>query len=278
MSEKHAVQPILVTDLFPELRRGLISLLSELSDEDWQKPTVCSPWTVKDVAFHMLGGDIGYLSWQRDNNIAFSKIDSWDHIVELINQQNDRWFQTGYRFSPRLLIEFLEFTGEKYIEFISSLDPFELSNPVEWVGPDPIAKWVDIAREYTERWHHQQHIRDAVDKPGFKQPMFLTPVLDAFMMAVPQTVNRVPADTGTIIQVTINGPAGRSWLVEKLENRWELFVGIDPAWTAKVEMPEDIAWRVFTRGIDPEKALLQTVIQGDLLLGKMVLKTVSIIA
>ncbi|MEN8241616.1 MAG: maleylpyruvate isomerase N-terminal domain-containing protein [Chloroflexota bacterium] len=278
MDERQSLQPVLVVDLFPELLAGLISLLTDLSEEDWLKPTVCAPWTVKDVAFHLLGGDIGYLSWQRDEYSAFPEINSWEHLVELINQQNDRWFQTGYRFSTQLLLELLQFTGEKFTHFIASVDPFEMSNPVEWVGPDPAPKWVDIAREYTERWHHQQHIRDAVGKHGFNQPRFLTPVLDTFMLAVPQTFNQTQAETGTIIQIDITGPAGRNWILEKLPDRWALTIGESSGWQAKVELDEDTAWRVFTRGIEYQDSLSKAVIQGNQPLGQKVLQTVSIIA
>ena len=263
MEERQPLQPVLVVDLFPELLAGLISLLSGLSEEDWLKPTVCTPWTVKDVAFHLLGGDIGYLSWQRDQYSAFPEINSWEHLIELINLQNDRWFQTGRRFSAQLLLELLEFTGEKFVDFIGSLDPFELSNPVEWAGPDPAPKWIDIAREYTERWHHQQHIRDAVGKPGFQEPRFLTPVLDTFMLALPQTFSQTPAETGTTIQVEIIGPAGKSWVLEKLTDQWELNIGESAHWQAKVEIDDDTAWRVFTRGIEYQKFIVEGCDPGE---------------
>jgi uncharacterized protein (TIGR03083 family) len=33
----------------------LVQLLSSLSDDEWQLPTECSPWTVRDMATHLLG-------------------------------------------------------------------------------------------------------------------------------------------------------------------------------------------------------------------------------
>ncbi|MGD0750715.1 MAG: maleylpyruvate isomerase N-terminal domain-containing protein [Anaerolineales bacterium] len=49
-------KPVIVAALFPEIHAELLSLLKKLSVEDWQKPTVCSGWLVKDVALHILGG------------------------------------------------------------------------------------------------------------------------------------------------------------------------------------------------------------------------------
>ena len=43
------VKPIMVTDLFPQERKQLLELFSEFEAEDWEKPTICPGWTVKDV-------------------------------------------------------------------------------------------------------------------------------------------------------------------------------------------------------------------------------------
>ena len=48
-------EPIIVTDLFPEVLGSLVDLLSGLSAEDWNKPTACPRWSVKDIATHLLG-------------------------------------------------------------------------------------------------------------------------------------------------------------------------------------------------------------------------------
>ena len=54
-------EPTLVADLFPEILTELVRLLSSLSAEEWQTPTVCAAWPVKDVALYLLGGEIGNL-------------------------------------------------------------------------------------------------------------------------------------------------------------------------------------------------------------------------
>jgi hypothetical protein len=72
-------QPIIVTDLFPETLYSLIDLLLQLSDEDWNRPTVCSKWSVKDIAAHLLGGKLGVLSRKMD---AYSsgEVTSWAEL------------------------------------------------------------------------------------------------------------------------------------------------------------------------------------------------------
>jgi hypothetical protein len=57
---------IVVIDRFPPLRSQLLALLAGLGEEDWALPTAAPRWSVKDVALHLLGGDVGILSRERD--------------------------------------------------------------------------------------------------------------------------------------------------------------------------------------------------------------------
>src|SRR4051812_23448639 len=58
--------PILVAHLFRELHGHLLDLLRSLSPEEWHDPTVCSAWSVKDIASHLLDGNLRRLAIQRD--------------------------------------------------------------------------------------------------------------------------------------------------------------------------------------------------------------------
>ena len=53
------------THLFPVLDQKLIELLKSLSPEDWNKQTVAKLWTVRDIAAHLLDGNLRTLSLSR---------------------------------------------------------------------------------------------------------------------------------------------------------------------------------------------------------------------
>lgn len=271
-------RPVLVSALFPEIHQELISLLKSLSVEDWQKPTVCSGWSVKDVALHILGGEIGNISRRRDGCEADVSIHSWDELVTFINDWNQSWVAAARRTSPHLLIDLLGLTGVEMSDYFQTLDPFVMGGPVSWVGDDPAPVWLDLAREYTERWHHQQHIRDAVGRPGLKQPKYLSPVLDAFIRALPRTYEAIHSDENTSVTVTITGDAGGRWSIVRESGVWTLYTGAPQAPTAEVIVDQDIAWRLFTRGMDPDVALKQMNFKGDPTLAHQVLGMISIIA
>jgi uncharacterized damage-inducible protein DinB len=67
------VIPIPTLHLFPVLDELLIELLTSLSADDWNKPTVARLWTVKDIAAHLLDINVRTISthkvtrWQLPN-------------------------------------------------------------------------------------------------------------------------------------------------------------------------------------------------------------------
>jgi uncharacterized protein (TIGR03083 family) len=272
-------QPIIVIDLFPEILDALLELLSGLSDDEWAAPTVCPGWSVKDLAGHLLGDDVGMLSRRRDgyrhSNAVFA---SWSDLVALINRQNAEWVETARCISPRLLCDMLRMTGAQISTFFRSLDPFALGGPVDWAGPAPAPVWLDLAREYTERWHHQQQIRDAVGRPGMRDPRYLAPALDTFVRALPHTYRDVDAADQTLVALTITGAAGGTWFLLREQATWQLYLGITRAPDARVTLDQDLAWRLFTKDVSEETARAQATLTGEQRLAAPMLKIRSVIA
>jgi uncharacterized protein (TIGR03083 family) len=217
---------ICVVDRFPPLRSRLLELLSDLSAEDWRRPTAARLWSVKDVVSHLLGGDIGNLSRRRDAfTLPGKPIDGFSELVDFINEFNDHWVRAARRISPRMLSELLAITGPQFESYFASLDPDATGGPVSWAGPNRAPVWFDIAREFTERWHHQQQIRDATGREPLYEPYFLGPVLDTFVRALPYGFRKTVAPQGTVIEIEISGDAGGCWFLHRGTDEWELFLG-----------------------------------------------------
>jgi uncharacterized protein (TIGR03083 family) len=271
-------QAIQVVHLFPETLEALVDLLAGLTPDDWQKPTVCAGWTVKDIAAHLLGGELGILSRKRDGHLySGNPIIEWRDLVTLINGLNDLWVKAAHRLSPRLLCDLLHFAGEQANRYFASLDPEALGDPVNWAGTEPAPVWLDLAREYTERWHHQQQIRDATARPDLKEARYLAPVLDAFVRALPHTYRDLAAEDGALVTLEITGAAGNRWHLLRERGTWQLYLDIDATPSASVSIDEDLAWRLFTKGITPEAARARAIVTGDERLALPALRMVSII-
>ena len=269
--------PIFVTDLFEPMLDRLLQLLRSLPEQEWSSATPCAGWTVKDLALHLLGDEIGQLSRGRDKDFS-SLLPPGADLVSRINTYNQLWVEATRRMSPRLICDLLDVAGHQVVDYFKSLDLMAMNGTVSWAGPDPAPVWLDVAREYTERWHHQQHIREAVGQPGLTEAAFLAPVLDTFVRALPYTFRAVSAPEGTAILFTIVGDAGQSWCLVRHEARWALFDDTPVAAAATITVDEQTAWRLFTKGIAKDTAKERAHIQGDETLATTLFDAVAIIA
>ena len=272
-----------VRPLFPEERAALLDLLADLTPQEWVTPTICPGWSVKDVALHLFGDDIGVLSRLRDGFVhsAFASgldISALRGLIAAIDRQNAVWVEGTRRISPKLLIELLRLTGELTEAFYDGLDLMTLGGPVDWAGPEPAPVWLDVAREYTERWVHQQHIRDAVAKPGLMERRWLTPVLATFVRGLPRALHCAPAPDGTTVRLIISGEAGGEWLARRKNGDWTIGTSPGAGADATVSFDQDVAWRLFTKGISKDEAKKKARIEGDRGLAERVFETVSILA
>jgi hypothetical protein len=80
------------------------------------------------------------------------------------------------------------------------------------------------------------------------------------------------------VHLRISGEAGGDWSIRRERERWRLSVGAPDRPSAQVTLRQDIAWRLFTRGLAPADAEQSTTIDGDRQLGRQVLEMVSVIA
>ncbi|RYY57176.1 MAG: hypothetical protein EOO05_18250, partial [Chitinophagaceae bacterium] len=174
---------------FPLLDQQLLSLLRSIADEDWNKQTPAKLWTVRDVAAHLLDGNIRAISMYRDNYFGDPppEIKSYQDLVAFLNGLNASWVKAMRRVSPALLVGLLESTGTEYTEQLVKLDPFaDAVFSVAWAGEEVSPNWFHIAREYTEKFHHQMQIREAVGavEPLMTRELFY-PFIHTLLMGLP---------------------------------------------------------------------------------------------
>jgi len=264
-------QPIWTGPLFLPLHDELMEVLRGLSAEDWLAPTVAGSWTVRDVAAHLLDTGLRRLAMHRDRYAPPVAPDAFANgLGAFVNDINASGVAFAQRLSPRLLIDLHDRFGVELAEFLSSLDPDADGHwSVSWAGEERSAMWFDVARELTERWHHQQQIRDAVGLPLLHA--FLPPVIDTFVRALPFTYRDVDAAEGTSLVLRIDDAA---WTLMREGGQWRLYLDAVETPTTSVAMSGDAAWRVFTKQkIDPRAR-----IEGDARYAEPLLKMIAIVA
>src|SRR4051812_21987168 len=198
------VQPVQTIHLFAPLDSKLIELLDSLSPEEWERKAL-PHWTVKDIAAHLLDTALRRLSIVRDGYVGEKFTgSSYQELLAFLNGLNADWVRALRRVSPQLLIAMIDESSHELIAHFKTLDPSSPAPfPVAWSGEETSLNWFDIAREYTERWHHQQQIREAVNRPGIMTRELYYPLLDTFIRVLPHAYRNVGAPENTTISVQI---------------------------------------------------------------------------
>lgn len=272
--------PIETIHLFPVLDQKLIELLRSLTPEEWHLPTVARLWTVKDVAAHMLDTHLRTIAAGRDGHQGDppGPLTTNQDLVDFLNGLNADWVKAFRRISPRILTDLLEIYCPVATQQIASLPPFEPAPfGVSWAGEEHSLNWFNTAREYTEKWHHQQQIREAVNKPGIMTAELYHPFLDTFMQALPFTYRHTPAPAGTVVQFTLTCPGGGHWFLQKQEN-WTLVTAPSTTPAAHTTIDGSIAWKLFSKSWRRSDVMPYVSITGDGGLGNVVLDMVSVVA
>jgi uncharacterized protein (TIGR03083 family) len=270
----------MLLDRFAPLHAELIGLLRGLGPDHWHRPTACALWSVRDIAAHLLDDDLRRLSFHRDGQPPPpAVIDSEASLIAFINRMNAEWVAVARRLSPRVLVDLLEVTGPWVEALFRSIDPDAPGFwSVAWAGEERSAHWFDVGRDYTERWLHQQQIRDAVGAPPLTARPWLHPVLELFVRALPHAYRDTTASPGSTVHLAVEGPAGDDWTLRRDPDGWRLYAGAAPDPSARATMTDDTAWRLFSKGLHGDAAASRVRLDGDQALGAVVLRALAIMA
>lgn len=271
--------PVYTAGLFPNLLAELVRLLRGLDEADWDRRTVAGEWRVRDVAAHLLDGDLRKLSWGRDAPAPAGGRPalSYEEVMRLVQRANEAGVSYVGRLSTRVITDLLEVTGRWVADFVAALPPHEEALfPVAWAGEDRSENWMDTGREYTERWHHQMQIRDAVGAPGLLQRTWLHPLLDLSVRALPPAYAGVPAEPGTAVVLDVEAEGENTWSLVREDAGWIVCRGAAPAAAARVRMDADTAWKLLFNALPPHAARSRVAITGDASLAEPMLRTRSV--
>ncbi len=248
------------------LHAELMKLLRGLAPEDWERPTVAGNWRVRDVAAHLLDSSLRRLSVQRDGHFLTPEhsIEGYRDLVGFLNALNADWVRVARRFSPRVLVDLLEVSGPAVASLLESLPPRGRAIfSVAWAGEEASENWFDVGREYTEWWHHQAQIREAVGAPLLADRRFLHPLLELSLYALPVALRGAEAGDGAAVVVRIEGEAGGAWSLVRTGPDWKLWRGEASPAALSVGMDADTAWRLFFNALLPERARERVACEGD---------------
>lgn len=273
--------PMHTAHLFAPLHRELMALLRGMDPEGWQRPTVAGAWRVRDVAAHLLDVDLRHLSASRDGHVLPPDRDvtSYGDIVGWIDHLNAGGVATAARLSTRVITDLLDVTGVWVADMVEALPPDGAAVfGVAWAGELQSTNWMDVGREYTERWHHQAQIRDALGAPRLLERRWLEPLLDVSVRVLPVAYASVEAPIGAAVTLHVVAvePAADAltWSAVKEGRGWHVWrgapdlaesggAGPDAPPRVRVRLAADDAWRLFYNALDVGAARQRAHIEGD---------------
>jgi uncharacterized protein (TIGR03083 family) len=272
-------EPILCSQIIRQVDQHLIELLTSLDAAEWDLPTITPQWSVRDVAAHLLDTALRKLSRGRDKcRVDSVNVRSHQDVITLVNRLNHEGVTVYRRLSPKVLTQLMQLVCNQTADFYESLDPFApAAIGVSWAGEMTSLVWFDNARELTERWHHQEQIRLATNRPGIMTSLLYHPVLDTFLRGLPHAYRDVTAADNTALLVEISGDCGGQWCLVRSHDTWSFTSDLPSAIVSHIMIPQSIAWRLFTKGIDRESARAKVTMTGDKTLAEHVLQLVAIV-
>ena len=229
----------------------MVELVGSLSNAEWLAPTAAPGWSVKDVALHLLDDDLTWLSRQRDGD-ASGLVDMSDRasFPALLAEKNQRWVEAGRSMSRPVVRDLLEWSGGQVAAYHSEQD-LTGEGWVSWASDAPVPYWFNLAQEFTERWVHQQQMREAVGRVDHHDAR-LPEVLRTFVWAFPCQY-RAPADAGTHVTIALGGAA---WtLTADGGGCWSLADGEVPNAAASLTLSADASWRMLTGAAVPGEGM-----------------------
>jgi uncharacterized protein (TIGR03083 family) len=275
-----AIGPIDTAPLFGPLEAELIHLLRSLTPDEWLRPTVAGHWRVRDVAAHLLDTSLRRVAVNRDGHLLAPEvpITSPADVARLVNGLNATAVAVAARLSTRQLVDLVELAGSWLVATLSTLPPHGRAVfAVSWAGEDTSENWMDVGREYTERWHHQMQIRDAVGRPLLLEPRWLDPLLDISVCVLPVAYRGVDAPEGTVVRLEVDADEPRAWTLTRRHGQWGVdHAGAGPA-ACTVRLSADAAWRLFFNALPVDRARALAIVVGDAALAEPLLRARSLV-
>jgi uncharacterized protein (TIGR03083 family) len=274
------LEPIPPTDtraFFRPLSAEFVAAIRALPDEAWARPTVAGSWRVRDVLAHLVDVSARRLSFHRDRHPP-PPFDGRGDFVAFINDLNARWIAVADRMSPRVLTSLYAAVSEELASFVEALpQDAPALFPVSWAGEDSSAGWFDIGREFTEIWHHQQQIRDAVGASPPSNPDWLRAFLLIALRGLPHAYRDVSGSPNDTLVLRITGASGGVFTLRRDSRKWSLWTGQPAEPSAVADLSGETAWRLLFNALPPSAVAGRVRVSGKAALAEPLGRARSVI-
>jgi uncharacterized protein (TIGR03083 family) len=184
---------------------SISALCRPFTDEQWDTPTECPGWTVRDQISHLIGTE-RMLGGKPESAHRAPEVPYVHNPIGRMNE--DHVDERRGRAGASVLAEFDETVAERLLQLRrSTADDF--ATPAQTpTGPGTVADFLHI--RVMDTWVHEQDIRRAVGLPGHLGGPVAEHAVDRFLTGLLMVVGkRAGATTGQSLRLVLTGPVHR---------------------------------------------------------------------
>lgn len=206
-----------VVDQLADTWQRTADLCATFADAEWERPTDCPGWTVRDQLAHLVGTESMLLG--RSTPPAPPVVPA--HVRNAIGEINEAWV-AHFRSRPaaEVLAAFREVTTLR-LERLRAMDEAAwMAETPSPIGVVPYRTFMEV--RVLDCWLHEQDIRRAVGRPGGLEGPAAEAAIDRLLQTLGYVVGKrtAPPD-GTIVRVELTGPVMRTVAVQMRDGRAE---------------------------------------------------------
>jgi uncharacterized protein (TIGR03083 family) len=240
-----------------------------LGDAEWELPSECPGWNVRDVLSHLVGTERWLLG---DPQPPAAEA---PHVRNPLGARNEAWVaERRPRPGREVLAEFTEVTRRR-LDQLAAFGPERF----EQVGPSPVGQVPYrefMAVRVMDCWVHEQDIRVATARPGHSEGPVAELALGRIASAMGFVVaKKAAAAEGAAVRFALSGsPAGDVGVVVR-EGRGRSEEVSEP--TVTLEMDAEVFWRLGCGRVTGDAALAAGLvgIRGDEELGDRIVRNMA---
>jgi len=191
---------------YQQTTQAVIDLGRSCSDADFDLPTACPGWTVKDQISHVVGLE----SWLHTGDVPRVDLPDYDHVRHEAGKFIERSVEQRRGMLGAKVVNELETIAAKRVEQFSAPEmTLETIVRGAW-GPAPAGE--NLRTRILDIWTHEQDIRQALRRPGNLDSGGATVFMELLFASLPRLVARSAGiEPGNVVIIDSTGPvAGRA--------------------------------------------------------------------
>ncbi len=255
-----------IIDALDQTWSSIDETLRPRAPEDYDAPTPCPGWSVRDVVSHL----VGFESMLHGSPVPEHPGPWPDYVKNPIGEINEAFVAAlRDRPGPEVLGLFRDATRRSLASLRSLSD--EEWEKVGWSpeGERPYHRFQET--RVLDSWIHLQDIRDALHEPDDDHGPGEQIVVNRFESALPFVVGkRVGAPEGTVVRVNLTGRLARSITLEVVDGRARALESSARPPDLELTVPVGLFWRRAAGRISPRELLESpsTDVRGDAALAR----------